>query len=62
MALGDVTLTYYGTYDRSGAAMLGTGLSMNLGGAWTSGSKLIMVPCADGHSISVYKQAVEGWS
>jgi hypothetical protein len=60
MALGDITLTNYGTHNISGASLKTIVETINLGSKDASGSQLFIIPAEFGQ-VQVIKTSVAGW-
>lgn len=61
MATGDCTLTNYGTYDVSGAALKTAVDGVNLGSTDASGARLFLIPTASGQQVQVLKVSMTAW-
>ena len=60
MATGDVTISSYGVFPVSGAALITAVNNINLENAEVSGAKLYLLPVGEGQ-IQVYSTSIEGW-
>ena len=56
MVAGDITLTYHGTHNISGATLFSTVNALNITSTQhASGARMFFVPTANGEQVSVYK-------